>query len=246
MYLTAHRVRDLTGLLAGINALLHRHGGYPVPGMSWDEPDVVSVAERAPGTVVAEHLEVPPAGTNHVSSFLDIVARDEVPPQTVERVLTAAEAESEQRGTPFYFLAEGVAVRFDLEAGLEGYEREEFRALKEQCLRLLGERAVNDWQSCEPLTIDVTISGEETRYALDSVSMQRVRDKCPSGHPARSVIVQHDTKDAFERIHGEVIPHMILALTGLRLEDVIELRGVRVKDVATGKILREWPKRSSQ
>jgi len=246
MYLTSHRVRDLTGLLAGINALLHRHGDRPVPGVSWGEPDVVSIAERAPGTVVAERLEVPPAGTNRVSSFLDVVARDEMPPQTIERVLTAAEGEVEERGTPFHFMAEGVAVRFDLDAGLEGYEREEFRALKEQCLRLLGGRAVDDWKTREPLTIEVAISEDEARYALDSASMQRVRAKCTSGRPARSVIVQHDTGDAFERMHGDVIPHMILALTGLRLEDVIELGGVRVRDSATGKILREWPKRSSE
>lgn len=243
MYLTGHRVRSLSGQV-GINALLHRHAGRTVPGMSWDEPDVEAVAERAPGTVVAEHLDVAP-GRNHVMSYLDVVAEDSLPPERIERVLDMAERELERRGVPFLFTAEGVGIRFHLEAGLEGYEQEEFKALEDQCLRLLGGHAMDEWQAREPLTIDVTIGEREVRFALDSASAQRIRDKHPGALPPTSITIEHATRDDFERIYGDVIPHMILALTGLRLEDVIELGGVRLKDVTTGQILREWPKRSS-
>ena len=244
MYLTAQRLTTLSGEM-GINVLLHRHGGRDIPGMSWEKPDVEFVAEKVPGTVVAQNLEIPP-GKNHVMSYLDVVASDSVEAPHISDVLDQAERLLEHQAPPLVRCLEGVGVRFSLEPGLEGYEDEEFKALKHASLQLLRSPIDQSWQACRPLTINVRVSDQEVRFALDSESTTRVLERHPTALPPKSITIEHEMRRDFERAHGDVIPHMILALTGLRLEDVIELGGVRLKEVPEGRIIREWPKRPSQ
>ena len=242
MYLTAQRVKTLAGQV-GINVLLYQHGGQDVPGMSWDKPDVELVADRFPGSVVAQQLEIAP-GKNHVMSYLDVVAADPVDVERIARVLATLEREIEDRAIPSAYDFQGVGARFSLEPGLEGCEREEFRALEERCLQLLQNRTSDSWRARRPLTITVKINDREVRYALDEESTKRVREKHPPGVLARSITVEHETKCEFERVHGRVIPNISLGLTGLQLEDVIDLGGVCLIEAPTGRIIREWPKRS--
>jgi hypothetical protein len=241
MYLTAQRVIALEGT-TGINAFLHRHGAREIPGMSWENPNVELIAERFPGDVVALRLEVPP-GRNRVRSYLDIAARDSTDISHILSALDETERGLRSRGAPRVCVFAGVAVQFCLEAGLEGHEAVEFRALKDACLRLLESGMSKEWKDVEPLTIEVSSGPTGIRFALDGESTRRVIEKRPPSMPPRSVSVDQDTKADFEQSYGDVIPHIILALTGLKLEDVVELGGVRVKEIPTGRILREWPKR---
>lgn len=241
MYLTAQRLRTLDGNI-GINVLLCQHGSMNIPGMSWDEPSVELVAERFPGTVVAQRLDVPPRG-NHVLSYLDIVARDSVPVESILRALGSAERDLAGKCPPFLYRLEGVGIRFALEPGMEGVESEEFNALRERCADMLESPRPTAKDHPEPLTINVTFDADAVRYALDAASIARVLRRGPASRPPRGVIVDDQTRDDFERVHGDVIPHIILALTSLKLEDVLELGGVRLRDASAGVTLREWPRR---
>jgi len=243
MYLTAQRVRNLSGKM-GINVLLHRHGAQDIPGMSWQDPDVELVAESFPGSVVAQNLEIPP-GKNHVMSYLDVVTDDSVEAEHISRVLDQVEGQLHDHAPPLTCCVEAVGVRFTLELGLEGYEDEEFKALKAASLQLLKSPVSDSWLAREPLTINVTVSDREVRFALDRESAARLLEKHPPALPPRSITVEHETRCDFERLYADVIPHIILALTGLRLEDVIQLGGVRLVEAPTGSTIREWPKRSS-
>lgn len=69
MYVTAHRVRSRS-LVEGINAYLYVHGGY-----LWQVP---REPEVDPGELASSILTVEAVGGNHVRSYLDIVAPDDV------------------------------------------------------------------------------------------------------------------------------------------------------------------------
>lgn len=74
MYVTAQRVHR--GAVTGINTFLHLHRGLDRQ-INWQHPDVRFVAGDCPGAFVVQRAEVPP-GNNPVSSYLDVVAPDDM------------------------------------------------------------------------------------------------------------------------------------------------------------------------
>lgn len=67
MYVTAHRVRNSSGM-EGVNAFYYVHG----PSLP---SDLGSIPDGDPGTLCTQSLAISPPG-NRVRSFLDIVAPD--------------------------------------------------------------------------------------------------------------------------------------------------------------------------
>jgi hypothetical protein len=72
MYLTAHHVVSPAKQREGVNAFFYLH-----QGQAWEHLSPFDVAERNPGTLVAQSISVAPPG-NRVRSYLDIVAPDDV------------------------------------------------------------------------------------------------------------------------------------------------------------------------
>jgi len=240
MYLTAQRVKSSHGL-SGINTFLYRHSDEDVPQMSWDKPDVALIADRYPGSLVQRKDPVLPGG-NLIMSYLDVAAEDGSAEDAIAKALNDFEGELPLQEWPLKRVVGRIGIRFGMQQGLAGYEREEFRELKEHALDLLSEGTDTGCSTpLEPLNVKVVI--DQTGFTFDVTDESADRVKAIHGGkwaPAR-VVIQRETKVEFEQIHGDVIPHIIPPLVGLNLEQVRALGGVRFIDSRSRRLLREWP-----
>lgn len=125
MYVTAHRVRTRLHE-EGINAYFYRHG----PDL-WEEPPV---PEENPGELVNTLLTVDATGGNHVRSYMDVIAPDDVLwPQIEPLFLQFVDA---HRLTPFPWSAVVGACLFRLgmERPLASSWRRELGLLYKACV----------------------------------------------------------------------------------------------------------------
>jgi len=240
MYLTAHRIISREGKV-GINAFLHKHSDIEVPNISWEEPDIDLIADLFPGSLVAESIDIAP-GNNQVLSYLDVVTADSTEITKVVNALEKIESEVETQKPPLVEMVEGVGIRFALQFGRYDIKLQEYRELKNRSLNLLKNPVPPPWQTGLPLIVDVSINDQGLAFSLDADSTKRVRDKHGGAWASSRVIVGYETKHEFERIHGDVIRHIIPVLTGLSLEQVAAMGGVRLRDMSIGQEW-EWPKR---
>lgn len=242
MYLTAHRIRSQRGE-SGINAFFHKHGDTEVPDMSWDSPDIRLVADMFPGSLVAESVDIAP-GNNQVLSYLDVVAVDTTEEARITEALEEVGNRVEMERLPLFHVAKGIGIRFELTLGKYNVKGEEYKELKARVLRLLENPVPPAWKKESPLIVEVKTSDRGLTFSLDGDSVERVREKYRGDWTSSRVTVDSETKDLFEKIHGDVIRHIIPVLTGLTLEQVAEMGGVRLRNVSNGQVWEEWPKRS--
>ncbi len=242
MYLTAHNLRSPEGKL-GINAFLHLHGEHIPPGVSWEDPDPILIAEQYPGSLVNQSYDLPPPG-NDVLSYLDIVAEDSTEKGQVSKALDEFAKNIASGNWPDKTVINRIGIRFSMQRRSIGFELEEYTALKERALELLPVQVDKSHFQVEPLTVEVTIDENGYRFILDDNSTRRLREYSQGKWKSRAISVDHATKMNFERLHGDIIPHVIVALTCLRLEQAVEFGGVCFLQKNTGKTLRKWPETS--
>lgn len=243
MYLTAHRVYSPSKKKTGINAFLYRHGGKPVPGMSWEHPVVELVAEQHVGTRGPEHVEIAP-GANRVVSFVDVVAADDTPMDQIEAAIRATGGRLSPGQLPLSTIVGAVAVRFGAQFGLaEAQLREEFEQIAAQALELLKNPTEPAWNTREPLDVDVEQNEEGLRFSLRPDAKRRLAALHDAGWHAPRVSISHDTRDAFEAVHGDVLRNFVPILAELDAERVADMGGMRFYNARTGQLLLEWPQR---
>lgn len=133
MYLTAQRVvaRDKK---SGINVFLHMHKDIELPALN--SPTAITlVAEEKTGTIVDENCVVPPGG-NHVKSYLDIVANDNIAQEFIENSIKNARSKIASVALPFQEIIDSVGIRFGAEIGLSKMIVEEYDDLTNAALTL--------------------------------------------------------------------------------------------------------------
>jgi hypothetical protein len=240
MYATAHRVKSRDGQV-GINALLHEHRGDEGGLISWDNPDVVAVAEGYVGMLVAQSFDVPPGG-NRVLSYLDVAAADGVAPVRVAKALDAFGNLIGKEPSPITAVLNGVGVRLGWSLGLTPGAHQEFDALCQRVLEILRAERPSTEPRLPPLEIRVAFDESGYAFALAPESVSRVREahRTDEWNPARLQVKPEVMMD-FQAAHGDIIPHVVAGLTQLRLENVIALGGV-VFVGHDGKEVRRWPR----
>lgn len=243
MYLTAQRVYSLRARKTGVNAFLYRHGDSTVPGMSWEQPVVEQVADEHIGTRGPERVEIAPGG-NRVLSFVDIVAADSVPISRIEEAVGEFRARFSPGRLPVAIRLGKVAIRFGAQSGLTGdHARKEFEEIAELALDLLRNPREPAWRTEEPLEVDVEPTDHGLRFTLRPEAERRLAEIHGAGWRAPRVNISHDTREAFEFIHGDVFRNFVPILSDLDLERVAEIGGMRFYKAGTRQVVAEWPRR---
>ncbi len=92
--------------------------------------------------------------------------------------------------------------------------------------------------STEPLVIEVVSETDGYAYQLDPDSRLRIRKNVPNVSPAGRLFVGYDTKNDFEKIHGDMGLQIARLLTGLPQEQMEKLGGIEFFDVKNDRRVR--------
>jgi hypothetical protein len=242
VYLTSQRVSAPGDERTGINTYLYRHE-ESVSSMDWSRPELARIVDEFPGTLVAHDTEVPPGG-NLIRSYLDIVAADSMPMDEVDSALQQFDKEWSPSRVGQVIHVGGVALRLGLELRLEARAREELRELSRHALALLRKPvASSDWAANEPLRVVVTLEGSERSYALDEPSSRRLQSRHGADWRPTRLSVTHEVQAAMPLNPVDLCLHIAPVLTGLALDELAPLGGIRFIDGQSGNLLWEWPSR---
>lgn len=240
MYATVHRVRRTKGGEAAINAFLYIHS----PGelaITEAGPDIDEITSGNTGRL-ALRIENLPSGGNEVLSYLDVATDEDTPHERIVAALSSL-AQSLPRTLPADGSFGGVAVRFGAVLGTR-WQHEEYGHLRDGILRMLRTVPLTTPTEPhpEPFLIRATVDEEGTTYALDEDS-SRWLQALHLGMFARARLgVTHERKSAFQLLVGDLHAEVAQALTGLPLDQIETLGGVRIVEDATGKEL--WSKKA--
>jgi hypothetical protein len=241
MYLTSQRVSAPGDVRTGINTYLYRHE-ESVPRMDWSRPDLARIVDEFPGTLVAHEAEVPPGG-NSIRSYLDIVASDSTRMDEVDLALQQFDKEWSASRISQVIHVRGVALRLGLELSLEARAREELRELSRHALALLRKPAPSDWEANEPLLALVSIVGGGRSYALDEASRRRLQARHGADWHPPQLVMTPAVQTARSPNPVDLCQHIAPVLTGLALDELVPLGGIRFVDGQSGALLWEWPSR---
>ncbi len=250
MYTAAHKVKSLNLKtkkdVFGINAFIYRHREINLKDISWDEPNVALIAEQHPGILVGAKYEIPPA--NVVIAYLDVVAKDEKEITSIEAALKEFRKRITDHSWPRIEIIDGVGIRFGMILSEIGDELKDYDILCKHVIAILREKPLttrepfdNSLRREEPLKVQVLINENGFEYQFDEPSLKRIQKELKGRNVKRKLKLDHVTKMNFERIYGDIIPHIIQALAGdLSLEDIIRIGGISFVN-AKDKPLIEWP-----
>lgn len=240
MYATAHRVRTSQGAI-GINAFLHEHGEEG-QAINWSTVSISRIADHEPGALVAQATAVAPGG-NSVLSFLDVLAPDGTTPAQVEAALKLQMGALLSGVLPTEARIQNISLRFGAVFGLQQGAGIEYTELANHLLHVVRERPAPRWLGKEPIDIVAAPRTGTVSLSLAASSRERLeREGALKGAP-RSVSVDGGVADAFEELHGDVLIHLVPLLTGLSLEDLAQIGGVRVRFAGREEVVWEWPRR---
>jgi hypothetical protein len=233
MYATAHRVRKTKGGEGAINAFLYIHA----PGdlaMSEAGPNIDEIASGNTGRLALQ-IENLPSGGNEVLSYLDVAADEETPRERIVAALSRF-AQSLPRSLPAAERFGGVAVRFGPKLGTP-WQHEEYAHLRDGILRML--RTVPPTTPTEshpePFLIRATEDEEGTTYALDEGGARWLQALHLGMFAHARLGVTHESKSDFQRLVGDLHAEVAQALTGLSLDQIETLGGVRIVKDSTGE-----------
>lgn len=241
MYLTSQRVSSPGSERSGINTLLYRHE-QPVPGVDWSQPDLVRIAEQFPGTLIAHATDVPPGG-NLIHSYLDIAAADTTIVEEVDTALQrlAQEWASAQVGAVRH--VGKVALRLYLGPKVVERAMDELWELGQRALGLLRAPVHSEWAANEPLQVLVTAGEHSRSYVLDEPSRKRLQSVQGPGWTSTQVTLSPGTT-ATTSNPVDLGLHVAPLLTGLPLEELAPLGGIRFVEASSRTMLWEWPHRA--
>jgi len=87
----------------------------------------------------------------------------------------------------------------------------------------------------EPIEIYIGRQGDGCTYQLHPKSRKRIMEHYPSIDPASRLFVGYPTKNEFEKIHGPILKHVVMVITGLSEEQINELGGFSIYDPVSEK-----------
>jgi biopolymer transport protein ExbD len=91
----------------------------------------------------------------------------------------------------------------------------------------------------KPIVIYRSVNRDGETYALESRSLQRLRDALGAAvHAHPRVFIAHETKADYEAVHGAIVQQVIQLLTGVTEERLRPLGGVSFRDPVTEQELR--------
>lgn len=245
MLVTAQRVKSTEGEV-GINTYYHVHGDHPSgQNIDWGRPDAAFIADAAPGRTVSEKWDIR-AGGNMVMSYLDVACSDDTPTDAIRQGLDLAREQLQQREQPLNDVFNGagasIGIRYGYQYSLVGECVQEFDDLAVRILDILEHPPEPVEQHAAPFKIRLSFGADTFAYALNEESKRRLRARHGGNWNAtRRVTVSSDTMDDFQRIWGDIIPHVACVLTDLTLNQLALAGGVEVYDERTGQVLWEWP-----
>jgi len=208
---------------------MYRHTPVTTP-IDWNSPDLAVIASQYPGERVAQHVEVAPGG-NAVVCYLDVAARDEAPRSQINAVLDELSTRV-GIGSRFAELHGPVTAEFKITMGAADEAPTRFSELRDAILYLFDhQHDLSQPVHAQPLTINVEVDDQRWRFSLES------RDRSRVTALATTVTIPLDVADDFRTLHGDLYPHVAEWVTGLSLEQILELGGVRF----VGAVNRQWP-----
>jgi hypothetical protein len=92
----------------------------------------------------------------------------------------------------------------------------------------------------EPLLIRVNLAVNGSIYELDPLSKRRIEKEFPEAQGLPSVFFGYASKDEFESRHGRLWELAGTLLTGLTLEQIGQLGGMRIYYPREKKVIWEW------
>ncbi|MCK6529563.1 hypothetical protein L6R50_19080 [Myxococcota bacterium] len=244
MYITAHHVRSSRGIV-GVNAFLHRHDADAVEGIG-ASINYDLITQHKPGRLAATSFEVTPGG-NSVLAYLDVICPDKTSIDHISSALGRARAALDVPVRPLRRrFAPKIGIQFAASMGLDVVgERREYDTLSERIHALLLAETPPPWELNDPLVVEAAEEGDTVTFRLSAKSRSRVAHTRPFPLPAAAISVSHDTIDAFEAYHGDLLREILPTLVGMSLEDVARAGGVRVVATPGQRVLWEWPRRAA-
>lgn len=194
------------------------------------------------GTMVAQATEVAPGG-NSVLSYLDVVAPDGTPASEIQAALTLPMGALLSGMLPAEARIRNISLRFGAVFGLRKGISIEYGELAKRVLQVVRDRPVPAWLGKEPIDIVAAPRTGTLSLTLAAASAERLRREGGLKGAPRTVSLDGDDADAFQELHGDVLIHLVPLLTGLSLEDLARIGGVRVRLVGNDNVLWEWPRR---
>lgn len=247
MYLSAHRVRRLTGdgARVGINTFLHRHEESDLlDDLTRDDSIVDRITNENPGKLIAESVDLVPGG-NAVLSYVDVVGREGLEKQPVCDYLCRTEGNIEchfqKKQQPFTDAIQDIAVKFGISYGLRGQEVREYKALAGRAIRLFESPEPPRWRTETPwIVIEREICDNQERFSLTLETAEKLRQINGETWVSTRVSIDQNTERDFVGIHGDLIQHIAPILTGLTLEQIAAQGGLILEGRSSEKTIK-WP-----
>jgi hypothetical protein len=128
--------------------------------------------------------------------------------------------------------------------GLWGQALAEFDELRGRLVDLFQTGKLSKKAADEPLKVLVTFASDGYRFRLAPESENRVRNAhgTTPWTPATLHVPPDEMMD-FEAAQGDIYPHVVTTLTGLRIEALLELGGAVFISAAKHSEIRRWPKK---
>jgi hypothetical protein len=231
MYVTAQHVRSSTGK-DGINAFRFGHQGMAI---DWSSVDLSQLVEQHDRKLLSQQLAVPPGG-NSVISYLDVAGSDETPVVEIEGVLRKVRESVKREIRAQRFGALQISFLYNR----EGDAGAEYDGLASAVLSLF--RGPSSLRPA-PLTLLVTRGSEQSTFALDKTSIDRLARIHQPGWHAANVSVSRDIQHDLDALHGDPLSYIVQLITGLDRDQLFEQGGVVLVDGATSRRLAAWPRR---
>ena len=92
-----------------------------------------------------------------------------------------------------------------------------------------------------PLLVRVGLNAGGSTYALDPLSEDRVREVFPEVRGLPKVFFGYNTPGEFETLHRPLWLQAAQLLTGLTMEQIKQLGGLKFSDAMTETTIWEWP-----
>lgn len=93
----------------------------------------------------------------------------------------------------------------------------------------------------DKLNISIKFEPNGATYGLDPLSEDRVRERFPEAQGLPLVFFGYDKEAECEQRHGPLWPLVGTLLTGLTLEQIKELGGLRIISWYRNRVIWEWP-----